>query len=347
MNLDKKRKQIDRIDEQIIKLLNRRAQIVIEIGKEKRKAGIPAYSPSRERQILDRLSSRKMLLPRKGMEAIFREIISASRSIERPLTVAFLGPRATFTEMAAIKKFGRSPQFLPMSSIPDVFKAVENGDANFGVVPIENSNEGSVSSTLDMFFGSPLKIYGEVSVEVAQCLLSRSGLENIKKVYSHPQAIAQCQGWIRKNLPCAEIIETSSTAAASERASEEKKAAAIASRLAAEEYGLDIVAERIQDQSMNRTRFLVIGDTEPEPTGKDKTSVLFVVRHRAGALYDALGVFNKYSINMTKIESRPIKGLLWEYAFFVDFQGNVAKALEDLKEHTLQLKVLGSYPEES
>ena len=351
MGLKEKRGIIDKIDEDIIGLLDKRAKIVGEIGKEKTKLGVHTYNPSREKQIFGRLKSVKTLVPKKGLEAIFREIISTFRSMEMPLAIAFLGPKATFTEMAAIKKFGHSPGYLPLNSVSEVFRSVERGQCNFGVVPIENSNEGSVSSTLDMFFDSATKICGEVVIEVDQYLLSKSGLGDIKKVYSHPQALAQCQDWIRKNLPHVEVAEVSSTSAAAGKASKEKNSAAIASRLAAEEYGLDIIADKIQDRSMNRTRFLVIGDLEPSPTGKDKTSVLFVLHHKPGSLYNSLGVFNKYKLNMTKIESRPIKGMLWEYAFFVDFQGhasdnNVAKALNELKEHTLQLKILGSYPEE-
>jgi chorismate mutase/prephenate dehydratase len=238
-----------------------------------------------------------------------------------------------------------------MGSIGEVFHSVEKGQCDFGVVPIENSNEGSVTSTLDMFFDSSLEICGEVTVEVDQNLLSKSKMNEIKRVYSHPQGLAQCQGWIRKNLPQAEVVAVSSTSAAAEKASKEKNTAAIASKLAAEEYGLNVLAAKIQDQSTNRTRFLVVGNLKPKQTGKDKTSLLFVVHHKPGALYDSLGVFNKYNLNMTKIESRPIKGRLWEYAFFVDFQGHkedskVIKAFSELKEHTLLLKILGSYPEE-
>jgi len=270
---------------------------------------------------------------------------------KRRQKVCFLGPKATFTEMAAVKKFGHSPEYIPFNSIREVFNAVEKGASDFGVVPIENSNEGSVSSTLDMFFDSGLEICGEVSVEVNQCLLSKSVIGKIKKIYSHPQALAQCQLWITKNLPHAEVIAVGSTSAAAEKASKEKNTAAIASELAAEEYGLNIISKKIQDQPMNRTRFLVIGSLEPKSTGKDKTSTLFVVHHKPGSLFDALSVFKTHKLNMTKIESRPIKGKLWEYAFFVDFQGhkdneNVKKALIELKEHTLLLKVLGSYPEE-
>jgi len=352
VGLEDKRKKIDKIDENIVHLLDQRAKVVKEIGNEKQKVGVPIYNPAREKQIFDKLKSHKTAVPKNGLESIFREIISTFRSMEKPMSVAFLGPRATFTEMAAIKKFGHSPELVPMGSIGEVFHAVEKGNCDFGVVPIENSNEGSVTSTLDMFFDSTLKICGEVSVVVDQCLLSKSRIKEIRKVYSHPQALAQCQGWIRKNLPNAEVIEVSSTAAAADKASKEKNTAAIASRLAAEEYGLDIVAEKIQDQLMNRTRFLVVGNIKPNSTGKDKTSMLFVVHHRPGSLYNSLGVLDKYRINMTKIESRPIKGMLWEYAFFVDFQGHVsdskvAKALNELKEHALQLKILGSYPEEA
>jgi chorismate mutase/prephenate dehydratase len=352
VGLKDKRKKIDQIDEKIVHLLDQRAKVVKEIGNDKQKAGMPIYNPSREKQIFDKLKSHKTAVPKKGLESIFREIISTFRSMEKPMSVAFLGPKATFTEMASIKKFGHAPEFIPLNSVSEVFKAVESGVAEFGVVPIENSNEGAVSSTLDMFFDSNLRICGEVTVEINECLLSNHKLADIKRIYSHPSALGQCSSWIRKNLPRAELVETSSTSVAAQKASKEKHSAAIAGRLAAEEYGLEIIAEKIQDQLMNRTRFLVVGNLEPNSTGKDKTSVLFVVHHRPGSLYNSLGVLGKYKINMTKIESRPIKGMLWEYAFFVDFQGHVsdskvAKALNELKKHTLQLKILGSYPEEA
>jgi len=350
--LVKLRKGIDDLDTKIINLLNERTSLIKKIGEEKRKQGKTVlYAPDREKEVFERLGKIKGQVPAKAVEAIWREIISYSRNMEKPLAIAFLGPKATFTEMAAIKKFGHSPEYIPMGSIGEVFHSVEKGPCDFGVVPIENSNEGSVTSTLDMFFDSSLEICGEVTVEVDQNLLSKSKMNEIKRVYSHPQGLAQCQGWIRKNLPQAEVVAVSSTSAAAEKASKEKNTAAIASKLAAEEYGLNVLAAKIQDQSTNRTRFLVVGNLKPKQTGKDKTSLLFVVHHKPGALYDSLGVFNKYNLNMTKIESRPIKGRLWEYAFFVDFQGHkedskVIKAFSELKEHTLLLKILGSYPEE-
>ena len=368
--LEKLRKKIDEIDEKIVSLLNRRAKIALKISKEKKKVGGEIYSPYREKEILERIKRLENIFPEKSIENIYSEIISATRSIEKEIKITYLGPKGTFTEVAAIKKFGRSANYIPLHSIKDVFNEVEKGNADFGVVPIENSSEGSVTSTLDMFFDSNLKICGEVIIDVVHCLLSNSKISEIKKLYCHPLAFAQCEEWISKNLPNVKIIEVGSTAKAAEIAAKEKNSAAIASELAAREYNLKILARNIQDEIVNKTRFLIIGKCVGKYVGryvgkyvgigqnskkskkiKSKTSILFTVKHVPGALFRALKSFSDYKINLTKIESRPIKGKLWEYAFFVDFQGHVndkkvKAALKKLKENCIELKILGSYPEE-
>lgn len=350
-SLKKLREKIDLLDDKIVRLLNERAKVVLEIAARKKALGRKIYAPAREKRVLERLAKIKGILPAKALEDIYREIISTSRALEKEIKVAYLGPKTTFTEMAALKKFGSAASYIPLPSIPDVFQEVERGNADFGVVPIESSSEGAVSSTLDMFFDSQLNICGEIVIDVDHCLLSKFPTKKIKKIYSHPQAFGQCENWIKKNLPDAKIIEVSSTARAAELAAKEKESAAIASALAAKEYNLPIVAKKIQDQFINKTRFLVVGNTKVEATGKDKTSILFTVKHVPGALFRALKAFSDYKINMTKIESRPIKGKLWEYAFFVDFQGHcenrrVKAALKELKKNCIELKILGSYPEE-
>lgn len=342
---------MDSIDRKIVELLSKRALLSLEVAKTKKEKGLPIFQPAREHEILLSVEKAKTLFPKEALKRIFREIIAASTELQQPLRIAFFGLSASFTEIAVIKRFGDAKR-ISCDSIPDVFAEVEKGRADLGVVPIENSSEGSVSSTLDMFFDSPLKICGESVIDVEQCLLSKSGKRKVKRIFSHPQAFGQCKGWIKKNFPTAELIEASSTSKAAELASKDKTSAAIASPLAAEVYGLKIIARGIADESKNRTRFLIVGKIESKPTGKDKTSILFSTKHESGALFQALKAFQGYKINMTKIESRPIKGRLWEYAFFVDFQGHQTdtksqKALEELSAHSLFMKILGSYPEEA
>ncbi len=276
--------------------------------------------------------------------------MSASLSLEGPQRVAYLGPRATFTHLACIQKFGNSAQYLPVNSIKDVFNEVERGRANFGVVPIENSTEGVVNHTLDMFIDSNLLIYGEVLQEVSHHLLSKTGrLEDIKKIYSHPHAIAQCRNWLESNLPHMSVSEVPSTARAAELCADDPSTAAIASELAGQLYGLKVLKARIEDNLNNFTRFLVLSQKPPERTGKDKTSIMLSVKDKVGALYDLLRPFASHGINLTKIESRPSRRKAWEYIFFVDVEGHVEedrvkKALEEIKSRCLFLKILGSYP---
>lgn len=349
--IEKLRTEIDVIDEEILKLLNKRARIVLEIARIKRDNRVKFYSPEREQQIIERLISlNKGPFPNDTLKALYREILSASLSLEEPLKVACLGPLATFTHLAALRHFGSSAAFMPVESIKDVFEAVDSGKTEFGVVPIENSNEGVISYTLDMFMDYDLKIAAEVMLEVSHNLLSKGSDKNrIKKIYSHPQATAQCRRWLEINMPGVPVMEAISTAKAAELASGEDDTAAIASELAAKAYGLNFVESHIEDSKHNVTRFLVISKESYQKTGKDKTSIMFSIKDKPGALYHILSPFKKAKINLTKIESRPSKRKAWEYIFFVDMEGHiedkkVRKALEEIREGCLYLKILGSYP---
>jgi chorismate mutase/prephenate dehydratase len=349
-NLEELRKKINNIDDEILSLLNKRAEIVLKIGKVKKAQQLSSFYPEREREILNRLSKQnKGLFPQKALISVYNEILSACRALEAPLQIAYLGPEATFTHLAAKEKFGSSVEFIPVNSISDVFTEVEKRRADFGVVPIESSTEGIVTHTLDMFIDSELNICSEILIPVTHNLLSNSKLNEIKRVYYHPQSYAQSRTWLENNLHNVEYVEVYSTAEAARRASKEKYSAAIASELAANIYNLKIIKRRIEDRQENITRFLVIGfDTNP-PTGNDKTSILFSIKDRVGALYDMLAPFARHNINLTKIESRPTKTQLWEYVFFLDLQGHqddkeVKQALSELKELCIYLKILGSYP---
>jgi len=349
--LEKLRKEIDEIDNEILRLLNKRSVTVIEIAHIKRNEKTKFYSPEREREILERLTTlNKGPFPNDTLKVIYREILSASLSLEEPLKVAYFGPLATYTHLAALRHFGSSASFLPVESIKGVFDAVDSNKAEFGVVPIENSNEGVVSSTLDLFMDYDLKVSAEVMLEISHNLLSKSGDKTkIKKVYSNPQASAQCRRWLESNLPGIPILESTSTARAAEIASKDDEVAAIASSLAAKIYDLHFVEKNIGDSKYNFTRFLVISREYPQKTGKDKTSIMFSIKDRPGALYDILSPFKKAKINLTKIESRPSKRKAWEYIFFVDMEGHVddkrlRKAIDSIKDNCLYVKILGSYP---
>lgn len=347
------RAEIDRIDDEILRLLNERSQSVIEIGRLKRLSdgGANLHTPAREAAILDRLMKQNAgPFPNEAIRPVYREIMSASLSLEGPQRVAYLGPRATFTHLASMKQFGESAHYVPVTGIKDVFSEVERGRAHFGVVPIENSTEGVVNHTLDMFIDSTLVIYGEVLQEISHHLLSKSErVEEIKKIYSHPHAIAQCRNWLENHLPHVPLAEVASTARAAELCGDDPSAAAIASELAAQLYGLKVLRSRIEDNTNNFTRFLVLAQKAPERTGKDKTSIMLSVKDKVGALYDLLRPFASLGLNMTKIESRPSRRKAWEYLFFVDIEGHVdedrvKKALEEIKGRCLFMKILGSYP---
>lgn len=345
------RKKIDSIDGEILGLLNKRAGVVIEIGRLKRDRKATFYSPARERQIIKRLKGLNAgPFPSDALKSVFREILSASLSLEEPLRVACLGPLGTFTHLAGIRHFGSSSIFVPVDSIKSVFEEVERGGAEYGIVPIENSNEGVVSYTLDMFIDYDLKVSAEVMLEVSHNLLSLSGRKaKIQKIFSHPQATAQCKGWLEKNMHGIPVFEAASTAKAASLSSGDPSAAAIASEAAASLYGLKFVQRRIEDRRNNFTRFLVISREHPQRTGYDKTSIMFSIKDRPGALYDVLSPFKKSKINLTKIESRPSRRKAWEYIFFVDMEGHfeepkIRKAIEEVKKECLFFKTLGSYP---
>lgn len=349
--LEKLRRQIDEIDLEILRLLNERAKTALEIGEIKKGKKVDCYSPEREKEVLENLAKlNRGPFPTDAIKDIYKEIISASRSLEEPLKVACLGPLATFTHLAALRHFGSSTKFIPVEPIKSIFEEVDSGRADYGVVPIENSNEGIVSYTLDMFVDYDLMISAEILLEISQNLISKSGdRARIKHIYSHPHATAQCKEWLEKNMRAVAVIDTTSTAKAAEIASRDEDAAAIASEAAAKIYDLRFVARDIEDRRHNFTRFLVIGRTHSPKTGKDKTSIMFSVKDRPGALYDILAPFKKSKINLTKIESRPSKRKAWEYIFFVDMEGHiedkvVMKAIKGMKKDCLFLKTLGSYP---
>lgn len=354
MSLKKLRKTVDTVDSEILKLLNKRARIILDIVKVKGKTKESIYVPDREKDVYKKLTSQNAgPLTNTAVKAIYREVMSSALQLERPLKIAYLGPEFTFSHLASMKKFGASIDYIACVTITDVFSEVEKGRADYGVVPIENSIEGAVNHTLDMFIDSDLRICSEIYLEISHNLLSNeTDKKKIKKVYSHPQVLGQCRIWLESNLPKAELIEVSSTTKAAEIAAKEKGSACIASQSAAGKYGLKILYKSIEDSTYNVTRFLVIGRTDAKPTKEDKTSIMFSVKDRSGALHDILVPFKKYKINMTKIESRPSKVRAWEYYFFVDLEGHyldkkVNNALKELKKHSSYMKILGSYPRET
>ena len=350
MNLDELRQKIDALDAQIIQTLNERAQAAQAIGELKRSSQAPIYVPEREKAVFQKLAEcNKGPLDNKAVQSIYREIISAIRALEKPTSVAFLGPRDTFSHMAALRIFGAAAEYLPLPSFPDVFTEVERKRIDYGVVPVESSMGGSVSDTLDRFISSNLKIVNEVLLHITQNLMAKCALHDIKRIYSKDNALLQCRNWLRANLPGVELIEISSTAEAARRAAEEPNAAAIASRLAAQTYNLDILAERIEDAPHNYTRFVVVGHQMVKRTGDDKTSILVWVKDKPGTLYNLLLPFSKRNINLTRIESRPSQQKAWEYVFFIDFLGHiedktVTEVLAEAGEFTRNIKVLGSFP---
>ncbi len=350
MSLENIRKKIDQLDQKIIDLLNERTTLAIQTGKVKQEKGEEIYSPSRESEIyrkIDQLSKGPM--PKDSLKAIYREVMSASLALEKPIAIAYLGPEATFTHLASISKFGSSVKYVPCNSITEVFQEVDRKRADYGVIPVENSIEGAVTHSLDMFIDSDLKINSEILFEISHHLMSNSGLKDIRKIYSNPQVFGQCRIWLETHLPKAELIPTASTTAAAQKAGQEERAAAIGSKLAAAIYNLSILAEGIEDLSHNMTRFIVIGRQIPPRTGKDKTSVLVSIKDKVGALYEMLDPIRKNKINMTKIESRPSKKKAWDYYFYIDMEGHVEdkqvkKTLEQIEPEVRFLKVLGSYP---
>ncbi len=350
-NIQDLRKKIDELDDHLLDLLNERARIVIEVGNIKKAGNLDFHSPGREREILERLTTRnKGPFPQDTLRAVYREILSSSLSLERPLKVAYLGPRATFTHMAGMQQFGLAAQYVAVESIKDVFTEVERGRADYGVVPIENSTSGAVIYSHDMFIDSDLKIAAEIVLEVSHHLLNKSGkLEDINKIYTIAPAAAQCRQWLEKNLPGVPVQDAPSTARAAEMASDDPSAGAIASEMAAVLYGLQIAGRKIEDNTNNITRFLVIAQKSPGKTGRDKTSIMFSIKDKVGALYSMLAPFAESNINLNRLDARPSGRKVWDYVFFLDMEGHiedevVATAIERLRQNCMFLKVLGSYP---
>ncbi len=350
--MDELRASIDAVDAEIVRLLDRRAVMARTIGKFKQRRGLDVYAPARERMVLDRVTALgEGEFPKRGLEAVFREIISSSVSLETRLTVAYLGPEATFTHEAALRSFGTSIELQPQATVAEVFARVERGEAEHGVVPVENSMEGAVTHTLDELMNSPLKVCGEVYLPVSQNLISaETSPGKVQLVCSHPMALAQASSWLRRELPGARLEEVESTAEAARRAASQPGVAAVGSALAAEAHGLRVLARNIQEARTNTTRFIVLGRSWAARTGKDKTSVVFSVKDRPGVLKEALSAFAGQGINLTRIESRPSRKRAWTYVFFADFTGHpdeerVGRALEALEEHCPYVGLIGAYPE--
>lgn len=350
--LENIRKEIDSLDAELVRLLSRRAELAIEVGKVKGLDGKPFFTPEREREIHQRLrDSNPGPLQQSQLEAIFREIISAARAAEQPLRVAYWGPAGSFSNMAAIQTFGSSTTTVPCESIQEVFHSVERGEADYGVVPIENSTAGVVPETLDMFPQTNIKVCAETNVSIHHYLLTSVGeLKGVRRVYAGPQPANQCRRWLRANLPNAEIVETMPTSRAIERAKSDPEGAAIGNKLGAELSGLTVLADRIEDNPHNTTRFIVLGYNEPARTGRDKTSIMFNLRNRPGELYNALGAFKLHGVNLTMIESRPAQRAEFEYIFYCDCSGHrqdthLKLAMEDLRACALEATILGSYPD--
>jgi len=345
------REKIDRIDKQIMDLVNQRALHALEISAHKGSRGLSVFCPERENIIIKKLGEANQgPLPTNYLKQIFVEIISACREVQRPLRVAFLGPSGTFSHLVALRQFGGSCEFAPQPSIVDVFHEVEMGHAPVGLVPMENSSEGGVTVTMDQFMESNLLVCSEIYARISHVFMSlNTEIETVKVVYSHPQALNQCRAWLLRNLPRAALVEVASTATAALKATEEVGTAAVGSELLARQNHLNVLARDIQDNPHNKTRFLILGRHTPPPTGNDKTSVMFLVPHEPGSLHKALSLFSTRGINLTHIQSRPTKDRPWEYAFFVDFQGHmedprVKQALAALGQEVEKMKVLGSYP---
>lgn len=345
------RQQIDALDEQLVALLNQRQTLARAIGEIKNREQLETLDPQREQQVMVRVQRcNSGPLSPEALANIFREIISAARQIQTPLSVAFLGPEATFTHLAAIKKFGRATQFAPLPTIPEVFIEVEKGKHQLGVVPIENSTEGVVNDTLDLFVDTKLKVCGEIYLEISHDLVSQTGQrQDIEIIYTHPHAYAQCRHWLRHHLPDIPVMEVRSTGVAAQKAAQNPNSAAIASAFAASLYGLRVVERRIEDYRENSTHFFIIGSQGPAPTGADKTSIIFGVDDVPGALYKMLRPLAERSINMTRIVSRPMKTIAWRYLFFVDLDGHqeearVRECLAEMERMSVFFKIMGSFP---
>jgi chorismate mutase / prephenate dehydratase len=355
MGIDDYRRRIDALDAEIVRLINERAECARRIGEAKQESERPAYAPERERRVLETVASlNEGPLTDAALHAIYREVISACRALERPLTVSYWGPTASNTHVAARQRFGSQAGLLEAGSVAEVFAQVEGGKADYGVVPVENSTEGVIAHSLEQFLQSELQVCAEICVPIHHNLLSNAdAVEKLRRVYSMFQATGQCRTWITRHLGHVELIETTTTARGAELAAGDPVAGAIANMAAAEHYGLKVLAAQIEDNPRNQTRFWVVGRLQPPPSGRDKTSILFSVPHRPGALVRALTAFSEHGVSLTLIESRPTKQTPWEYVFFVDVQGHVAsgpdtplsRALAQFQERCLFTRILGSYPE--
>jgi chorismate mutase / prephenate dehydratase len=349
-SLDQLRVKIDQIDQQLIDLLNSRARVVVEIGKIKQSEGTPIYAPDREKAILDRVRSlNRGPLSDRCLEAVYREVMSGSFALEKPLRIGFLGPEGSFSHAASVSKFGSSVDYVPLSAIPAVFEEVVRGHVDYGLVPVENSIGGGIVDTLDAFLSSSAKICAEVLLTVHHNLLTNEPWEKVEKIYSKAEVFSQCRNWLSATAKDRAVIPAESTTTAAQMARDQKGVAAIGSKQAAELYGLRIVFENIEDNPDNMTRFFVIGREAARRTGEDKTAIMFTTAHKPGALADVLDVFREKGIDLTDIEKRPSRKVNWEYYFFIDAQGHADDAgmkiaIEQAKKHCLQLTVLGSYP---
>jgi chorismate mutase/prephenate dehydratase len=349
-SLDSLRQKIDDLDAQIVELLNSRARVVVEVGKIKQSTGDPIYAPDREKAVLEKV--RKLNagpLPNRCLEAVYRELMSGSFALEKPLRIGFLGPEGSFSHAAAVAKFGSSVECVAMSDIPGVFEEVVRGHIDYGLVPVENSLHGGVIDTLDAFLHSSAKICAEVLTNIHHNLMSKSSWEQVKTIYSKPEVFSQCRHWLATTAKDRDVQPAASTSRAAELAGQQPGTAAIGSALAGELYDLHILFENIEDNPDNVTRFFVISREGARRTGDDKTAIMFTTAHKPGALAEVLDVFKENGINLTDIEKRPSKKVNWEYYFFIDAQGHaedaaMKKAIDEAKKHCLQLTVLGSYP---
>jgi chorismate mutase/prephenate dehydratase len=342
--------QLQRLDKQQLKLMNQRAQLALKIGKAKQAAGRPVFLLGEEEPLIARLLElSKGPLPARAVRAALREILSGSRSLLRSVTVAYLGPEYSYSHLAAIHRFGQAAELTPVGTIAAVFEEVNRGHSQFGLVPIENSTDGRVADTLEMFTRLPVRMCGEVQLPIHHTLLGKCPRSEVREVYSKPQALSQCRNWLAKHLPGARTIEVTSTSTAAQLANEKPGAAAIASLEAGVRYGLAILAEQIEDNPDNSTRFAVIGEQTAPRTGNDKVALMFQTEHRFGALVDALAVIKRHRLNMTWIESFPVPGSARAYLFFIELEGHqsdarVRRAVDALEKKTLRLEVLGSFP---
>ncbi|MFP4354105.1 MAG: prephenate dehydratase [Phycisphaerae bacterium] len=349
-DLESLRKQIDQLDKQLVDLLNQRARVVVDVGKAKQSDGTPIYAPDREHAVLARIGQMNQgPLPQRTLQAIYRELMSGSFALEKPLRIGFLGPEGSFSHMASMRKFGQSVEHRPLADIRAVFEEVARGHCDLGLVPIENSVRGGVIDTMDSFIGTSVHICAEVLVEIHHNLLANTAPEQIKLIASRPEVFAQCRNWLSTSFHPVELLPVASSSRAAEMAASEQGLAAIGSTLAADLYGLKTVFSNIEDTPNNMTRFFVISKNPAKRTGKDKTTLMFTTAHKSGALVEVLKVLAHYDVNLTNIDTRPSKRQNWEYYFFVDAEGhaedhNFAEAIAEARNHCGEMHVLGSYP---